>query len=66
MSKISPMIKTIKSEMLRKEVGVHELAASVGIAASTLYRTLNGEFLPNFQVIEDLLKALDLKIVVKR
>ena len=65
MGKISPIVKTIKAEMERNEVSVSALAGHVDIAASTLYRILNGEFIPNFQVIEDLLKALDLKIIVK-
>ncbi len=65
MGKLSPTIKAIKSEMERQEVGVHELADAVGIAASTLYRTLDGEFIPNFQIVEDLAKALKLRIVVK-
>lgn len=52
--------------MDRREIGVHELAGRIDIAASTLYRILDGEFVPNFQIIEDLLKALNLKILVKR
>lgn len=66
MEKISPTVKIIEAEMKRQDIGVQELAANIGIAASTLYRILNGEFVPNFQVIEDLLKSLNLKILVKR
>lgn len=66
MGKISPTVKTIKAEMERQKVGIHELSGNIGIAASTLYRILDGEFVPNFQVIEDLLKALKMKLLVKR
>jgi DNA-binding phage protein len=65
MGKISPTIKVIKAEMERQEVGVHEVAGAVGIAASTLYRILDGEFVPNFQIVEDLVKVLKLRLVVK-
>jgi DNA-binding phage protein len=66
MEELSPILKTIKAEMERQGIGVQQLAGHVGIAASTLYRTFNGEFTPNLETVENLLAALGLKIVVKR
>jgi DNA-binding phage protein len=66
MEQLSPIVKTIKAEMERQEVSVQQLAIHVGISASTLYRTFNGEFTPNLETVENLLAALGLKIVVKR
>ncbi len=66
MIRLSPTLKIIKAEMERREIPVVVMAENIHIAASTLYRVLNGEFTPNFEVIENLVRSLNLKIVVKR
>jgi len=66
MSKVSPTIKAIQSEMAHSGVGITELADRTGIAFSTLYRNLNGDTIPNLDTVEAVLKALKMKLVVKK
>lgn len=61
MEQISPTLKAIKDEMARQEIGVIPLADLAGIAASTLYRMLDGEADPHLSTIETLQGILKIR-----
>lgn len=66
MEKVSPVVKTIRSEMKRLDWTPQRLAEESGIGFQTIYRIYSGENIPNLDTVERLLSALKLKVVVGR
>ena len=64
MSTASAIMKAIKSEMDRQEMGKPELADRCGLALSIVYRAFNGETKPTLETIELMLKVLNLNIKI--
>lgn len=63
--KLSPVVKSIKSEMERQELNPVTLAGMAGVAFSHVYKVLDGEAQPSLEVVEKLAKALRLTVVAE-
>lgn len=65
METISPTVRYIKSEMIRRAVSIPELAERIGRPQSTIWRIITGESNPKLDTIEQIFEALGLPPIGK-
>ena len=58
-----PQIKNIIAANIRKrEIPVHQLAQTSGVSAYEIYEIINGQLLPNLEILRKLSKALNIPL----